>query len=906
MDWNPERARIDAEAHRAENWARWGPFLSDRQWGTVREDYSRDGAAWDYFPFEHARARAYRWGEDGIFGISDYSQRLCFAPAFWNGADSILKERLFGLAGPQGNHGEDVKELYYYLDNVPSHAYMRALYKYPQRAFPYDELRQVNASRSRLDPEYELIDTGVFDDDAYFDITVTYAKASPTDLLINLTAVNRGSKAATLHIVPELWFRNTWSWAPGAERPLIEPAREGPPALVARHRTLGDYCLYYEGDGAALFTENETNYETVFGSSNAQPYVKDGIDRAIVRAERGAVNPARRGTKAALHYALPIEPGAQREVRLRLRETRPTAPFDDFEAILKERAWEADRFYAAINPFPASDEMRAMQRAAFAGMLWTKQLYYYIVRDWLRGDPLQPPPPPERWHGRNSEWIHLYNHDVLSMPDKWEYPWYAAWDLAFHTVVLSLVDPAFAKRQLITLTREWYMHPNGAIPAYEWAFGDVNPPVHAWAAYRVFQIEHKTLGEADYLFLERVFQKLLMNFTWWVNREDPSGNNVFHGGFLGLDNIGVFDRSATLPDGWRLNQSDATSWMAVYSLDMMAIALELAQHDPSYEDIASKFFEHFLYIAHAINRADAEGGVPGLWDDRDGLYYDQLVAPDGSVRPLRVRSLVSIFPMLAIETIQPQLLGRLPNFKRRLEWFIANRPELRENVACMETHGMGERRLLAIVDGAKLRRILRVLLDENEFLSPYGLRSLSKFHEANPYVLEYGGKELRVDYDPGESRSGLFGGNWNWRGPVWFPLNFLIIEALQNFHFYYGDEFMVEFPTGSGRQVTLWDVAEELSHRLLRLFERGADGRRPFNGANAKLQTDPHFRDLTLFYEYFHGDNGSGLGAAHQTGWTGLIAKLVQQLSEYEGAGKSPLEWSFDAAPTADAFLTRL
>jgi hypothetical protein len=900
MDWNPERGRVDADWRRTEHWTHWGPYLSDRQWGTVREDYSADGNAWDYFPFDHAVLRAYRWGEDGIFGICDDHQQLCFAPAFWNGADALIKERFFGLTGHQGNHGEDVKEYYYYLDNVPSHAYMTALYKYPQRAFPYAELLDVNARRTRLDPEFELIDTGILDDDAYFDIEVAYAKRSPNDVLVRITATNRGKEPATLHLIPQLWFRNEWSWAPGAVKPSIIVDAERPNALLATHQVLGQYRLHYAGDPELLFTENETNYATLYGVPNGQPYVKDGINRAVVHGERAAVNPAGTGTKVGLRYALSLEPGAAESIELRLTEASDMQEGIDatFDSTFKERKWEADRFYAALNPYPASDEMRQIQRGAFAGMLWSKQFYFYVVRDWLSGDPLMPPPPAERLTGRNHGWVHLYNDDVISMPDTWEYPWYAAWDLAFHAVVLALVDPGLAKRQLITLTREWYMHPNGQIPAYEWAFSDVNPPVQAWAAYRIFQIEHKMYGEADYLFLERVFQKLLMNFTWWVNREDRSGNNVFAGGFLGLDNIGVFDRSAPLPAGMHVDQSDATSWMAVYSLDMMAIALELAQHDPAYEDIASKFFEHFLYIAYAIHHI--EGSKTGLWSETDGFYYDQLVLPDGRRFPMRLRSMVGLFPLLAVETLQPKLLDRLPNFKRRVEWFMKNRPELCGSVAEMGAEGLEARRLLAIVDEEKLRRLLRIMLDENEFLGPYGIRSLSHRYAGNPFIEHYHEREFRVDYDPAESTSGLFGGNSNWRGPVWFPVNYLLIEALQNYHFYYGDAFKVEFPTGSGKLMTLWEVATELSERLLRIFTRDENGRRAFNGGVEKFQRDPNFNNLMLFYEYFHGDNGAGIGASHQTGWTGLIAKLIQQLSEYEGAGKSPLEWSYDAVPESE------
>ncbi|MBD5605219.1 MAG: glucosidase [Candidatus Eremiobacteraeota bacterium] len=895
MEWNPERARVDAEARRSEHWTHWGPYLSDRQWGTVREDYSATGDAWGYFPFEHARSRAYRWGEDGIFGISDDKQRLCFAPAFWNGNDPFIKERFFGLGGPQGNHGEDVKECYYHLDNVPSHAYMKALYKYPHAAFPYADLVAENARRTRLDPEYELVDTKIFDDDAYFDITIEYAKRAPNDTSVRITAVNRGAAAAVLHVIPQLWFRNTWSWSPGQPHGRIAPRDGVARAFAAVHPELGTYTLYYGGDAEALVVENETNVSALFGVPNAQPYVKDGIDRAV-RGERGAVDPALAGSKLGLHFTLTLGSGASETLRLRLTDEEPLGdPLgDEFDPLFRERAFEADRFYAALNPSPATPEHHRVQRAAFAGMLWSKQFYFYVVRDWLAGDPLQPKPPEARATGRNHDWMHLYNDDVISMPDTWEYPWYAAWDLAFHTVVLALVDPGFAKRQLITLTREWYMNPNGKLPAYEWQLGDVNPPVHAWAAYRIFQIEHKMYGVADYLFLERVFQKLLLNFTWWVNREDPNGENVFTGGFLGLDNIGIFDRSKELPTGGRIVQSDATSWMAVYALDMMAIALELAQHNPSYEDIASKFFEHFLYIAYAINDDD---GAQGLWDERDGFYYDRLELPDGRHFPMRVRSIVGLLPMLAVETLQPQLLERLPDFKRRFDWFVANRPELKRNVASLSTGGLGERRLLALLDAERLQRLLRLMLDETEFLSAYGIRSLSKYHEAHPLSIHIQGVEFRVDYDPAESRSDLFGGNSNWRGPVWFPLNFLLIEALQNFHFFYGDAYRVEFPTGSGTLKTLWEIATDLSDRMIALFLPNERNERPFNGDVAKLQRDPHFRNHLLFYEYFHADNGAGLGASHQTGWTGLVAKLIQQVGEYESAGKSPLEWEYEAMP---------
>ena len=897
MQSNPERERIAAETQRTAHWAHWGPYLSDRQWGTVREDYSADGNAWASFPFDQAGSRAYRWGEDGIFGISDDHQRLCFAPAFWNGRDARLKERFFGLDGHQGNHGEDVKELYYHIDNVPSHAYMKALYKYPQAPFPYADLLATNAARNRDEPEYELVDTGIFDRDEYFDVVVEYAKRAPNDTLARITVTNCAPVAATFHLIAQLWFRNEWSWAPNQPHGAIAPADRAD-TFVATHPTLGTYRLAAGSGATPLFVENETNFERLYGVPNPQPYVKDGIDRAVVRGETGATNPAATGSKLGLHYVAELRPGQSQTFRFRLSdEPVETGGLDDeFDSTFATRIAEADGFYDALNPFPAGPEQHAIQRRALAGMLWSKQFYFYVVRDWLQGDPLQPAPPPEHVHGRNSTWVHLYNDDIIAMPDTWEYPWYAAWDLAFHAVTLALVDPGFAKRQLVTLTREWYMHPNGQIPAYEWALGDVNPPVQAWAAYRIFQIEYKMYGVADYLFLERVFQKLLLNFTWWVNREDPHGENVFLGGFLGLDNIGVFDRSAALPTGGHLLQSDATSWMAVYALDMMAIALELAQHDESYEDIASKFFEHFLYIATAIN--DTTVGENGLWDETDRFYYDRLVLPDGTSQPVRVRSLVGLLPLLAVETLQPQLLERLPNFARRLTWFVENRPELSRNVASLAGEGVDARRLLAVLDRDRLARLLTTMLDESEFLSPHGIRSLSKFHQAHPFSIGVDGHQWRVDYDPAESRSDLFGGNSNWRGPVWFPLNFLLIEALQNFHFYYGDDYRIEFPTGSGSMRTLWEIATALSERLIAIFLPGPGGRRPFNGGVDKFTTDPRFNSLLLFNEYFHGDNGAGIGASHQTGWTGLVAKLIQQIGEYEAAGKSPLSWHYDAKPS--------
>jgi hypothetical protein len=892
-----EHARLEEERLRIAYWERWGPYVSERQWGTVREDYSANGDAWTYFPHDHARSRAYRWGEDGIFGICDNHQRLCFALALWNGEDPILKERFFGLSGPEGNHGEDVKEYYFYLDNTPTHSYMKALYKYPQRAFPYADLVHENARRTKAEPEYELLDTGAFADDAYFDVITEYAKASPEDVAIQVTVVNRSGSDRRLHLAPTLWFRNTWSWSPGMPKPDLtsSSARGGCPFILARHHVLGERRLYCEGDCELLFTENETNVQRLYGTPNATPYVKDAFDAYIVHGEHYAVNPAMTGTKAAAYYVLDLPAGSSRVVRLRLVDAELGHPFgQQFDALLAQRAREADEFYAAVNPYALTEERRHIQRQAFAGMLWTKQFYQYCVRDWLLGDPLQPKPPVTRLRGRNCDWIHLYSDDILSMPDNWEYPWFAAWDLAFHVITIALIDPEFAKKQLLLLTREWYMHPNGQIPAYEWSFDDVNPPVQAWAALRIYQIEQKMLGRSDPVFLERVFQKLLLNFTWWVNRKDTQGNNVFQGGFLGLDNIGVFDRSATLPTGGTIDESDGTSWMGIYALTMLAIAAELSKGNVVYEDIASKFFEHFLYIADAMN-AIGEDAI-GLWNEVDGFYYDVLHLPDGSHFPLRVRSLVGLIPLLAVATLEANLLDSMPNFRRRMLWFMANRPELRANVARMNSEGVDGRRILSIIWPEKLRRILRRMLDETEFLSPHGIRSLSKVHAGQPYTLRVDGIEYRVDYEPAESRTGTFGGNSNWRGPIWFPLNYMLIEALQHYHYYLGDEFLVEFPTGSGTMLTRWEVATELSHRLIDLFDRDGHGRRPIYGDSQTLQRDPHWRDYVLFFEYFDGDRGTGLGASHQTGWTGVVAKLLQQCAEYCGQGKHPLEVASGAA----------
>ncbi len=896
MEPDAEQGRLDAAASRFTAWHLWGPYLSERQWGTVREDYSADGDAWSYFPFEQSHLRAYRWGEDGILGISDNHQRLCFAPVLWNENDEILKERLYGLNGHEGNHGEDVKEYWYYLDALPSHAYLKAMYRYPQRAFPYAQLREENAKRGRSGREYELVDTGIFDDGAFFDVLVEYAKHDADDVFIRITITNEGKEPANLRVLPQLWFRNEWSWRAGTPKPTIRETHPNSNVLVAEHATLGRRWLASDGGTSeTLFTENETDYERAFGVKSAQPYTKSAFDRYIRLGETGAVHPDRVGSKAALHYRWTLQPGESRTIRLRLSDDADARIEPRFDATFDARIAEADDFYAKVNP-PLDPEAAMIQRRAFAGLIWSKQFYNFVVRDWLNGDPAMPAPPSSRLTGRNADWTHLYNDDVILMPDSWEYPWYASWDLGFHVVPMSLIDPGFAKDQLIRLTREWYMHPNGQLPAYEWAFDDVNPPVHAWSALRIYRIEAKrNEGRGDFRFLERVFQKLLMNFTWWVNRKDVRGRNVFQGGFLGLDNIGAFDRSAALPTGGYLVQCDGTSWMGVYALNMLAIAIELAKVDDVYEDIASKFFEHFLYISDAMNARDEDSG---LWDDGDEFYYDQLYLPDGERIPLKIHSVVGLIPLFAVETLSTGTLAHLPRLAARIEWFLTNRPELAENVARLELDGMNERRLLAIVNPDHLRKILRRAFDENEFLSPYGLRMLSKFHAANPYVLRVSDAEFRVDYEPAESTTGLFGGNSNWRGPVWFPLNYLFIEALQKFHYYFGDDYKVEFPTGSGRMLTLWDCSMELSQRLIALFERDRDGCRPFNGAVDLFRNDARWRDQLLFHEYFNGDTGEGLGASHQTGWTALVAKMIQQTSEYEGPQRARVAEDFEVTPT--------
>ncbi len=855
----------------------FGPYLSERAWATVREDYSADGNAWGYFPHEHARYKAYRWGEDGIGGISDDKQRLCFALAFWNGKDAILKERMFGLTGAEGNHGEDVKEVYFYLDSTPTHSYLKMNYKYPQAAFPYAALIAENGRRSRTDPEFELWDTGVFAEDRYFDIDIEYAKAAPDDILCRITVRNMGPDAAAIHVLPTLWFRNTWSWGRNAAKPRMSLAHEAGRAFVkSSHEAIGEYVLHADGAQDWLFCENETNNRHLYGSANASEYTKDAFHRRIIHNDAGAVNPAQAGTKAAAVFHHVLKPGEQYEVRIRLTgpDTQRSAdPFGDFDAVFKTRIREADEFYAAVqSPLMRPDE-RLVHRQGLAGMMWSKQFFHYIVEDWMEGDPGLPKPPESRQRGRNWEWRHLYNERVMSMPDPWEYPWYTAWDLAFHCVPIALIDPAFAKSQLDLLTREWYQHPNGQIPAYEWNFSDVNPPVFAWAAWKVYKMEEARRGKGDIAFLETVFHKLMLNFTWWVNRKDSEGKNIFQGGFLGLDNIGVFDRSAPLPTGGHLEQSDGTSWMGMFSVNMMKIALELARKNPVYENIATKFLEHFLGIAHALNSLH-------LWNEEDAFFYDVLHLPHGERLPLRLRSLVGLMPLLAVETLEPEELDELPGFKARLEWYLNYRPDLTKLVSHYEIPGLGNRRLIALVRGQRMKQLLTRMLDPGEFLSPFGIRSVSKFHADHPYEFTVRGTTYRVDYEPGEGRTSLFGGNSNWRGPVWFPLNYLFIESLQKFHHYYGDDFKVECPTGSGKMLTLGETADYLAKRLNSLFLKGDDGSRAFQGRDRGLFQKPGWADQIWFHEYFHADDGSGLGACHQTGWTGLTADLLEQHAE--------------------------
>jgi hypothetical protein len=870
---NAEQKRLEEFRHKGIPWKQWGPYLTERQWGTVREDYSPDGEAWEYVSHDMARSYAYRWGEEGIGGISDEKQFLCFSVALWNEKDPILKERLYGLTGKEGNHGEDVKEYYYYLDNTPSHSYMKMLYKYPQQEFPYQRLIEKNAQRSKNELEYELIDTGIFDEDRYFDVFIEYAKVSPADILVRITVHNRGHEDANIQLLPQVWFRNIWSRQSIGTKPQMSQKKSN--AIEIEHPDLGKMYLFCGQEPELLFCENETNLPGLYSAAKTSGYYKDGINDCVVGAVKGAVNSAKRGTKAASRYRLSVAAGMSSRIFLRLSDQVHASPFLNFEEVFRSRIRESDEFYEELQTGIQDEDAKTVQRQAFAGMLWTKQFYYYDVSKWLHGDPGKPKPPAERLVGRNVDWQHLNNYDIISMPDKWEYPWYAAWDSAFHCIPLAMVDPDFAKNQLVMLTREWYMHPNGQLPAYEWEFGDVNPPVHGWATWRVYKIDQKmNHGKGDIEFLERVFHKLLLNFTWWVNRKDEEGHNIFQGGFLGLDNIGVFDRSSELPTGGHIEQSDATSWMAMYCLNLMRIALELALVRPVYQDIATKFFEHFLYISKAMMDCGQQGLC--LWDDEDKFYYDVLHLPNDEIIPLKIRSMVGLIPLFAVETLEPEMLEKVPEFKARLEWMLTHHPELANLVSRWYEPGLGERRLLSLLRGHRMKRLLHRMLDENEFLSEYGIRALSKYHRDHPYQFNVNAETYSVQYQPGESDSGLFGGNSNWRGPIWFPVNYLIIESLQKFHHYYGDDFKIEHPSGSGKYLTILEVADELSQRLCRLFLRGEKGKRAIFGDNSKFQSDPFFKDYLLFYEYFHGDSGRGVGASHQTGWTGLIAKLLQ------------------------------
>ncbi len=874
---DPERIRLEQNQKRTHYWKRWGPYVSGRQWGTVREDYSEEGDAWAYLSHDMARSRAYRWGEDGIGGICDNHQRLCFALALWNKKDPIIKERYFGLIPTEGNHGEDVKELYYYIDNTPTHSYMKYLYKYPQEEFPYEELIQRNREAGKAKPEYELYDTEAFKEDRYFDVFIEYAKDSPEDIYIRITVENRSTDSHPIDLLPTLWCRNTWSWGEDREKPHLKMVKEN--ACHIQLPQLGERMLYAKGEPSPLFTENETNGARL-GCSSVGQFFKDGINEYIVKKKEGAINPGNEGTKMAFHYSVDI-PGKSKHVfELRLSDQlhleNPFAKIDEVFALRKK---EADQFYDQVIPGNISEDLKLIQRQALAGMLWSKQFYFYVIEEWMKGDKDFCPPLPGRKKGRNVDWVHVFSRDVLSVPDSWEYPWFALWDSAFHNFVFATIDPDFAKDQLTVLTREWYMNPNGELPAYEWNFADVNPPVHAWATWRVYKIEEHMKGKGDQLFLERTFQKLIMNFTWWINRKDSQGKNIFEGGFLGMDNISVFNRSAQLPKGGKLYQSDATSWMGMYCLTMLTMATELTKYNPSYEDIASKFFQHFLHIAGAINYT-SDKSQP-LWDEEDGFYYDVFTTDDGQTYPIKVRSMVGLVPLLAVATIEQEDLDRMTGFKGRMDWFLQHRYNLCDKVASMKTLGVEGRRILSIVDADRLKRILEKLLDEDEFLSPHGIRSISKYHEKNPFTLQIDGHSYTVDYEPAESSNDLFGGNSNWRGPIWFPLNILLIESLQKYHHYYGDDFRIEFPSRSGNFCNLWEVAHQLSSRLVSLFAKDEKGRRPIYASREKFQTDPHFKDYILFNEYFHGDTGEGLGASHQTGWTGTVAKLIKQIGEY-------------------------
>ncbi len=882
------------------HWNRWGPFLSERAWGTVREDYSADGDAWRYFPHDHARSRTYRWNEDGLAGICDRHQYLCFALALWNGRDPILKERAFGLTGWEGNHGEDVKDYYFYIDNTPSHSYMKYLYKYPQAAFPYSQLVEENQRRTKLDREFELVDTGIFDEGRYFDVVVEYGKVGAEDLLISISISNRGGEAAPIEVLPTLWFRNTWSWGRDDRRPSIAMGTRTDPqpsyvsSLIARHWELGEYVLYCANADEFLFTENETNSQRLFGVPSKSPYVKDAFHEYVVNGKREAVNPALIGTKAAPRYLRTVGAGQTVTLQLRLAaaidEHLLDDPFADFDALLLKCKEEADEFYNVVIPKELSEDERLVARQAFAGMLWSKQFYHYVVTDWLEGDPALPKPPPQRWQGRNHDWTHLFTRDVISMPDKWEFPWFATWDLAFHCVTLARIDPQFAKDQIILMLREWYTHPNAQIPAYEWDFTDVNPPVLSLAANAVFNMDRQVTGVADYSFLERVFQKMLLNFTWWVNRKDTMGKNIFQGGFLGMDNIGVFDRDS-LPPGYMLGQADGTSWMAAFARSMLSIALVLAENDPTYQDVASKFWEHYVYIANAMN--SQQDPAKSLWDEKDGFFYDRLYSHNGDSVPVPARTMVGFVPLFAAFTVPAGMFDRFPDFKRRREWFIEHRPDLVNSVGPMVVPGPNQCLISGLVRTDQLRRMLTYMLDEQEFLSPYGIRAVSRYHEDHPLVLDLGGQEHRLDYEPGESTTNLFGGNSNWRGPIWMPVNFLILLALREYHKYYGDTFKVACPTGSGELKTLDEVADELERRLANIFLRDREGKRAVFGSCELFNDDPHWRNLIPFHEYFHGDTGRGCGASHQTGWTGLIAEILissaKRKSPETQASESPL-----------------
>jgi Glycosyl hydrolase family 63 C-terminal domain len=886
MSSDPEAIRLQEARTSKIPWNKWGPYLSERQWGTVREDYSQDGNAWDYFTHDQARSRAYHWGEDGLAGISDEKQLLCFSVCLWNGKDPILKERLFGLTNSESNHGEDVKEYYFYLDSTPTHSYMKYLYKYPQAAFPYADLVATSQRRNRNEMEYELLDTGVFDSDRYFDVFVEYAKQAPEDILIKISLCNRGPDPATLHILPTLWFRNIWTWWPETPKPSLKQIAgvNGSPVVEASHPQLSARYLYCEGTVPILFTENETNNERIFGTPNLSPYVKDGVNNYVVNGTQDAVNPQNTGTKAAAHYSVNFDAGQTVEIRLRLTDLAPAAmgnPFKGFAGIMQARQREADQFYRGITPEQISEDEARVMRQALSGMLWSKQYFGFDLHKWLVEHGIDSMRPGQR-SMRNSEWFHMVNQHVISMPDKWEYPWYAAWDLAFHAIALSTVDVDFAKEQLELMLQVSFLHPTGQIPAYEWNFSDVNPPVHAWAAIFLYRTEQALKGEGDLDFLRRSFEKLMLNFSWWVNRKDRFGKNLFEGGFLGLDNIGVFDRSAPLPTGGHLEQADGTAWVSLFCQNMLEISCELAAHDPSFEDVAVKFADHFLLIAHAMNQM----GDGGMWDEEDGFYYDVLRLPDGSARRLKVRSMVGLLPLCATTVIEPWQREQVPKVTEILRERLRRMPELRESIHPTGPGHLGyaQRGIAALVNPERLRRILSRMLDENEFLSPFGIRALSRYHAEHPYVLNVNGQEYRVNYLPAESDTGMFGGNSNWRGPIWMPVNALLIRALLSYYLYYGDNFKIECPTGSGHQMNLFEVAREVANRLIRIFLRDKSGRRPVYGATEKFQTDPHWKDYLLFYEYFHGDNGAGLGASHQTGWTGVVSKLIEIFGRLDGA----------------------